>query len=374
MAKEDASMARLLRGTSPRPSQRVATPCRVATPASATPASATPATPVSATPVSATPVMGLFELNLDVEGSGLVAASPDHNTGPGGAEPQRGRRLVGDYYFAWARDGALSMNAYLQTKKFSEAEAKMDRWIASLEKSQNQDDPNGVDVLVEPKFVIPQGTPFTGGWCRPQNDAPGLRAMTAMAYANKKPSMNDRVWALVKQDLEPWAVQAANLSKALVLGSDFAKAVGTLAEALAIAGHPQPHKFQEFYLKQEYCSSFTINQKAAASGIPGVLFGRYEGDSYDGGAVAAKKPMGSADSLRCHPAVPPSIASSPAASQWRCGTEPWPWPWTCGDDIPIWGWPKAENLLGAGDAVLQLMKKYLVNGMHMNEQMLGSLG
>lgn len=64
---------------------------------------------------------------------------------------------------------------------------------------------------MEPKFVIPQGTPFTGAWCRPQNDAPGLRAMTAMAYANKKPSMNDRVWALVKQDLEPLAaVQAAN--------------------------------------------------------------------------------------------------------------------------------------------------------------------
>lgn len=52
----------------------------------------------------------------------------------------------GDYYFAWARDGALSMNAYLQTKNFSEAEEKMDKWIAALEKEQNQPDPNDISV------------------------------------------------------------------------------------------------------------------------------------------------------------------------------------------------------------------------------------
>lgn len=28
----------------------------------------------------------------------------------------------------------------------------------------------------------------------------------------------------------------------------------------------------------------------------------------------------------------------------------------------------AENLLGAGDAILRLMRKYLSNGLHMNEQ------
>ncbi len=52
----------------------------------------------------------------------------------------------GDSYFAWARDGALSMNAYLQTKNFSEAEEKMDKWIAALEKVQNQPDPNDISV------------------------------------------------------------------------------------------------------------------------------------------------------------------------------------------------------------------------------------
>jgi hypothetical protein len=28
--------------------------------------------------------MKLFELNLDVQGTGQVVAAPDHNTGPGG--------------------------------------------------------------------------------------------------------------------------------------------------------------------------------------------------------------------------------------------------------------------------------------------------
>ena len=41
-------------------------------------------------------------------------------------------------------------------------------------------------------------------------------------------------------------------------------------------------------LQLRYCRSFAINQQAAQSGVPGVLFGRYEGDSYDGGCPAAK--------------------------------------------------------------------------------------
>lgn len=43
-----------------------------------------------------------FNEQLDVQGSGAVVAAPDHNT-PGG-----------DYYFAWMRDGALSMRTYME--------------------------------------------------------------------------------------------------------------------------------------------------------------------------------------------------------------------------------------------------------------------
>ncbi|CAJ1447295.1 unnamed protein product, partial [Effrenium voratum] len=180
-------------------------------------------------------VLKLFEANLDAEGSGEVMASPDHATGPGG-----------DYYFAWARDGALSMHAYLQTKGLKGAEEKMEKWMAWVERSINQPDPNNIDILVEPKYLIPQGTPYTGGWCRPQNDGPGLRAITAMALAAEKPEAGARVWELVKRNLD-WV--AANYSsetcdlweevrstdffwnrytmrKALILGSRFAHSVG----------------------------------------------------------------------------------------------------------------------------------------------------
>jgi hypothetical protein len=69
-----------------------------------------------------------FEANLDIQGSGMVVAAPDHNTGPGG-----------DYYYAWMRDGALSMNAYMATAAtFEDTEQKMDSWLAWVERGQNQ--------------------------------------------------------------------------------------------------------------------------------------------------------------------------------------------------------------------------------------------
>ncbi len=69
-------------------------------------------------------VLQLFEANLDIQGSGMVVAAPDHNTGPGG-----------DYYFAWMRDGALSMNSLLQVKAFdSDVETKMDHWLSWVER------------------------------------------------------------------------------------------------------------------------------------------------------------------------------------------------------------------------------------------------
>lgn len=36
----------------------------------------------------------------------------------------------------------------------------------------------------EVKFEIPSGNIYDGGWCRPQNDGPGLRAITLLSYAN----------------------------------------------------------------------------------------------------------------------------------------------------------------------------------------------
>lgn len=51
-------------------------------------------------------------------------------------------------------------------------------------KTQTENDPNGIDVRVEPKFDLPNGEVYTGGWCRPQTDGPALRAKSLMMYAN----------------------------------------------------------------------------------------------------------------------------------------------------------------------------------------------
>jgi glucoamylase len=359
-----------------------------------------------------------FEGNLDVQGSGMVVAAPDHNTGPGG-----------DYYFAWMRDGALSMHAYLQTTEFKDAEAKMDSWLSWVEKAQHQSDPNGINILTEPKFVIPEGTPFTGGWCRPQNDGPGLRAITLMALAGAKPDVAKRAWELIKMDLD-WV--AANytsdgcdlweevhssdffwnrftMRKALLQGSEFAKNVGgdasraskyaNIAKVItqALSDHVQSDGYvcestnrckdtaviEAFNvgdmgdgvfaplskevvatlngLSKTFCRSFQVNAQAASSGTPGVLFGRYEGDHYAGGnpwilltASAATLLYRQAEALGKGATPAPEVKAQLAT--------------LLGRDVT----PK--NLLGAGDAIFMLMKKYLSNGMHMNEQIDRSSG
>ena len=116
-------------------------------------------------------------------GSGGVVAAPDHDTGPGG-----------DYYFHWQRDGALSMQALLRTNLTSvNVTEKFDHYIDWVATVQAQTDPNGIDVRGEPKFTLPDGAVYTGGWCRPQDDGPALRAKTLMEYANLDDTPNSVV-------------------------------------------------------------------------------------------------------------------------------------------------------------------------------------
>jgi glucoamylase len=64
------------------------------------------------------------------------------------------------------------------------------------------------DVRIEPKFEIPSGAPYTGGWCRPQTDGPGLRARTLSNYGNVlvKAGLKDKakadVFPLVAIDMD----------------------------------------------------------------------------------------------------------------------------------------------------------------------------
>jgi len=350
----------------------------------------------------------LFEANLDVQGSGMVVASPDHNT-PGG-----------DYYFAWMRDGALSMNAFLQTAGGLSADVvtKMDKWVAWVERSTSG--PN----MAEPKFVIPSGAPFPGSWCRPQNDGPGLRAITLMAYAKASPAVTQRVWPLVRLELD-WVaanyesngcdlweeVQSTDffwnrftMRMALLQGEKFALAAGHDskrgndygAAAAAISSKLTDHVEQDGYviesanrrtdtavieafnvgymgdgvfaplsreavqtmhgLTHYFCNAFEVNQQAAKAGISGVLYGRYDGDHYAGGNPWVLLTASVATLLyRQSAAYAQGERPGEGAAAALAGL--------IGQEV------SASSLLGAGDAILNRLRTFLTDGMHMSEQL-----
>ena len=114
-----------------------------------------------------------FRQNLNIGGKGGVVASPD-TTVPGG----------GSYYYHWERDGALSMRAWQQisTDGAFPLMNNYAQWVLGV---QSKADPNGIDIRTEPKYMLPNGEVFTGGWCRPQTDGPGLRSTTLIIHAQK---------------------------------------------------------------------------------------------------------------------------------------------------------------------------------------------
>ena len=65
-----------------------------------------------------------------------------------------------------------------------------------------------VITFKEPKFEIPSGEPYTGGWCRPQTDGPALRAMALSKWgiilnnAGQSDVARNDVWPLVSFDME----------------------------------------------------------------------------------------------------------------------------------------------------------------------------
>ena len=104
-------------------------------------------------------LLGYFLANTDIDGKGGVVASPDHNT-PGGS-----------YYYAWERDGALSMGTMLDVADFnSDVATRFEHYTQWVLRVQSESDPHGIDVRTEPKYMLPNGEVFSGSWCRPQVD------------------------------------------------------------------------------------------------------------------------------------------------------------------------------------------------------------
>jgi glucoamylase len=78
-------------------------------------------------------------------------------------------------------------------------------WVGRV---QGESDPQGFDIRINPKFELPNGEVFVGGWCRPQTDGPGLRSATLMLFADvlmldgDTPYVKEHLVPLIKADLD----------------------------------------------------------------------------------------------------------------------------------------------------------------------------
>ena len=270
-----------------------------------------------------------------------MVAAPDNST-PGGS-----------YYYHWMRDAALTMRTYMELHNFdlSVVDGKMRSYANWVKKVQGETDPQGYDVRINPKFELPNGEVYVGGWCRPQTDGPGLRSAAlqlfadALIKAGNQSYVSDFLVPLIKNDLDwvlsNWQSDGCDLWEE-VRSNDFFwgrasyyHSLGlceTLFSKLGDSSYSSRcsstrqsvkatldahwtgsfmfestnrqkdgavvHAFSSFgaysitdekvaktmkVLAQAFCGEYALNQQEVKAGVPGILIGRYPGDSYAGG-------------------------------------------------------------------------------------------
>lgn len=377
-----------------------------------------------------------FMKNINIDNKGGVVAAPDTET-PGGS-----------YYYHWMRDGALTMRCLQETNEgsFSDIEDTVKSYVQWVLHVQSEADPNGIDVRTEPKFELPNGEVFSSGWCRPQNDGPGLRATTLMIAAQNLISsgqsdyVSEYLWTgdnsvkhggAIKYDLD-YIVDNYNTStcdlweeirdpdffwnrvtmkKALILGASFASMMKddstakiyqtAMAEinATLYASHyngayvqecgSRPRDtavilgFNDGYDESDqmfnpissevaqtveayntlFCSEYSINVDDTSAGLPGVLYGRYAGDSYAGGnpwvlstgALASLLYRGASEILDN------GVPSADAMEHWKSAFNV--------DELPSKASDLATVFAAQADGVLLRLKKHVMpEGLHLYEQ------
>jgi glucoamylase len=274
-----------------------------------------------------------FLNNIDINSTGSIAAAPDLHT-PGGS-----------YYYHWARDGALTINTLYSFTNKSFSQKYTDDYLSWIQLIQSKKDPNGIDIRIEPKYEIPSGTAYTGGWCRPQNDGPGLQAIALINSASNVA----KSWPTIKYNLD-YIISGYNsntcdlweeitstdffwnrvtMTKALSLGARFATSLGynddankwqntadliksniysthwngfyyyeannrPVDGAVIVGlndGYDETDQFLDplsyeiastvYYYNLVFSSEYPINEKD--KNLYGILYGRYPGDIYAGG-------------------------------------------------------------------------------------------
>jgi len=131
----------------------------------------------------------LYLKNINIDGKGGVAAAP----GPGAP--------AGSYYYHWMRDAGLTMRAYIELNdnSLAKVEEKLKSYVSWVLHVQSETDPYGNDIRINPKFELPNGEVYVGGWCRPQTDGPGLTSASLIMFANLL--LDDKQDAYVYQNL-----------------------------------------------------------------------------------------------------------------------------------------------------------------------------
>ncbi|NBP59149.1 hypothetical protein EBU71_21870, partial [bacterium] len=216
------------------------------------------------------------------------------------------------------------------------------KWIQLV---QGKKDPNGIDIRVEPKYEIPTGNAYTGGWCRPQNDGPGLQAITLIntinditkSWSNIKYNLDYIVTGYNSNTCDLWEEivnpdffwNRVTMAKALSLGSKLASSLGYNNDAKTWAdtanliksniysthwngfyfyesnnrpvdgavivglndGYDEFDNFLDplsyevastvYYYNQVFSAEYAINSRD--KNFYGILYGRYPGDIYAGG-------------------------------------------------------------------------------------------
>jgi glucoamylase len=308
--------------------------------------------------------------------------------------------------------------------------------------SQVHDD---TDVRTEPKFEIPTGEVFDGAWCRPQNDGPGLRAITLMKFAESLIDAGDKAYVAanlwtnddsnlkggaVKWDLDyvvdGWDSNTCDLweevrssdffwnrvtmKKAMITGAAFAEQMGDsksastyAATAAKIDAALDSHWKGTFVAEEDnrqkdgavlvgfnngfdvsdaryaptslevastlnefntaFCTEYAVNTADSAANVPGVLIGRYPGDSYAGGnpwvltTAALAQVLYRAASYTLENGAP----AADALEQFSAALNT-----DFGSDVA----GIAETFAAAGDSVMLRLKEHVgEDGGHLDEQL-----
>eukprot|EP00428_Durinskia_dybowskii_P064609 CAMPEP_0170364694 /NCGR_PEP_ID=MMETSP0117_2-20130122/5512_1 /TAXON_ID=400756 /ORGANISM="Durinskia baltica, Strain CSIRO CS-38" /LENGTH=509 /DNA_ID=CAMNT_0010619215 /DNA_START=1 /DNA_END=1530 /DNA_ORIENTATION=- len=392
-------------------------------------------TPFSSSEVST--MRGYFLENINIDGKGGIVAAPDYNT-PGGS-----------YYYHWMRDGALTMRCLQDTNEgtFSEIETIVKSYAQWVLHNQNEADPNGQDVRTEPKFMLPDGEVFSGSWCRPQNDGPGLRATALILAANsliaagEKDYVTQYLWTgdnskynggAIKYDLDyvvagynsntcdlweeirdpDFFWNRATMKKAMIVGAEFAQAMGDSASASAYTSTMQQINstlysshyngafvqecasrtrdsavivgFNDAYDEADnmfaptsievantvssyntmFCSEYAINTQDSTNGVPGVLYGRYQGDTYAGGNpwVLSTAALGSVFYRAAAHILEHGVPTTSALSVWKAAMN-------SPTDLPTSPSELAEVFAAQGDGVMLRLRSHVqADGFHLDEQ------